>query len=69
MIAKNKKRLNITIDKAFAEQCQTAAAEWGLTLSEYFTALARRDQTLGLTAQARCMASEARKVVKNEDSI
>lgn len=57
MIPKNKKRLTITIERDFVEECQFAADEWGLTLSEYFVALAKHDQSIGLTAQARCMAS------------
>ena len=57
MIAKNKKRVQISIDASFLADCQYAADEWGLTLSDYFVSLAKADQSIGLTAQARCMTS------------
>lgn len=60
MIAKNKTRISISVDKAKLEEYKTAADEWGLTLSEYFAALAEHDITIGITAQARCMVSERR---------
>ena len=53
MIAKNKQRVSITIDKEFLEQIKTASEEWNLTLSEYFLSLATEDLTIGITAQAR----------------
>jgi len=60
MIAKNKTRVSISVDKAKLEEYKTAADEWGLTLSEYFSALAEHDVTIGITAQARCMVSGLR---------
>lgn len=66
MIAKNKKRICITVEKESLEKYQEAAAEWGLTLSEYFTALVEHDITIGLTAQARCLVSERRGSGKKE---
>lgn len=57
MIAKDKTRVNITINKEALETYKDAASEWGLTLSEYFSALADADLTIGITAQARCMVS------------
>ena len=60
MIAKDKTRVNITINKEALETYKDAAAEWGLTLSEYFSALADADLTIGITAQARCMVSGRR---------
>ena len=67
MIAKNKKRVSLSIDKQFLEDCQYAAAEWGLTLTDYFLSLARQDQSIGLTAQARCMvSSRAKRGAENE---
>lgn len=60
MIAKDKTRVNITINKEALETYKDAAAEWGLTLSEYFSALADADLTIGITAQARCMVSNRR---------
>ena len=67
MISENKKRIAITISKEFIEECQVAAAEWGLTLSQYFVNLARQDQSIGLTAQARCMTAGRRRDPKEGD--
>lgn len=53
MIAKNKQRISITVDKSLLETFRIAAEEWGLSLSEYLVSLAREDLTIGLTAQAR----------------
>lgn len=60
MIAKDKTRVNITINKEALETYKDAAVEWGLTLSEYFAALAEHDISIGITAQARCMVSNSR---------
>lgn len=60
MIAKNKTRISISVDKTKLEEYKTASDDWGLTLSEYFTALAEHDVTIGITAQARCMVSDRR---------
>lgn len=57
MIAKDKTRVNVTLNKEALETYKDAAAEWGLTLSEYFSALADADLKIGITAQARCMVS------------
>ena len=53
MIAKNKQRVSISIDKDLLEQIKAASEEWNLTLSEYFISLASEDLTIGITAQAR----------------
>lgn len=58
MIAKDKKRISIALKKEAVTRYQEAAAEWGLSLSEYFAALAEHDISIGITAQARCMVSE-----------
>lgn len=58
MIAKNKQRISITLDREFLEESvKTAAAEWGLTVSEYIISLIKEDLTVGITAQARRMVS------------
>lgn len=55
MISKNKKRINITIDRIELEAIQGAAASWGVSVSEYLAGLARYDMNYGLTFQAREM--------------
>ena len=55
MISANKKRIAISMDKELLHRCRRAAAEWGITLSEYLCYLAYVDITNGLTAQARDM--------------
>ena len=68
MIAKDKTRVNVTLNKEALETYKDAAAAWGLTLSEYFSALADADLTIGITAQARCMVSgRIRKGEKEND--
>lgn len=58
MVAKNKQRISITVEKDFLEDSiKTAAAEWGLTISEYIISLIKEDLTVGITAQARRMVS------------
>lgn len=58
MVAKNKQRISITVEKDFLEESiKTAAAEWGLTISEYIISLIKEDLTVGKTAQARRMVS------------
>lgn len=56
MIKETKHRIMITIDKDLLKLCRYAAAEWEITLSEYFAHLAYVDITTGLTAQAREIA-------------
>ena len=53
MIKATKQRVMITLDKDLLRLCKYAAAEWEITLSEYFAHLAYVDITTGLTAQAR----------------
>lgn len=53
MIKATKQRVMVTIDKDLLKLCKYAAAEWEITLSEYFAHLAYVDITTGLTAQAR----------------
>lgn len=56
MIKETKQRIMITIDKDLLKLCRYAAAEWEITLSDYFAHLAYVDITTGLTAQAREIA-------------
>lgn len=56
MISKNKKRINITLDRVELEAIQAAAASWGITVSDYLAGLARYDMRYGLTFQAREMS-------------
>lgn len=56
MISKNKKRINITLDREELAAIQAAAASWAITVSDYLAGLARYDMRYGLTFQAREMS-------------
>ena len=66
-IARNKKRLTITIEKEDVEKIRDAAASWGMSISEYLTSLARVDRETGLTAQVYQFAGSGAEV-KNEET-
>lgn len=67
MISKTKKRINVTLDRSLVDLIQEAAGDWGLTVSEYLSELARVDIMEGLTAQARIRAGSNTRVNMKED--
>lgn len=61
MISKTKKRINVTLDRSLVDLIQEAAGDWGMTVSEYLSELARVDIMEGLSAQARIRARQHHK--------
>lgn len=50
MIPENKTRMQFTVTKAEAELIYDTADSWGMSISQYITALCRADRERGTTA-------------------
>lgn len=53
MISKDKVRVQVTVSKDLLPLIQDAADTWGMTVSQYITALCRADLETGLSAQMK----------------
>lgn len=57
MIPENKTRVQITVTKDELVEMQNAADMWGMTLSQYLSALCLNDREYGITAMLVRFAS------------
>lgn len=67
MISKDKVRVQVTVSKDLLPLIQDAADTWGMTVSQYITALCRADLETGLSAQMKTFVASMYEEEFNND--
>lgn len=67
MISKDKVRVQVTVSKDLLPLIQDAADTWGMTVSQYITALCRVDLETGLSAQMKTFVASMYEEEFNND--